>query len=162
VRIVIPTVLTLEDELNAIRSVLCPTPCPPSRPAGVGADAEADAAAAADVVNDAPPKPHFLDHRGLQFSTISTTAMWYKIEEHLRYGIPLLSTPPHDQAFPLGAAAVSPSASPIPGRKVTEVGELNLVNCAFVTPPALQFYPRVESLVDIRTYIGRLALQTER
>ena len=120
VRVVIPSVLTLEDEIEAIKSVLCPRP---------------------------DDSHHWIECRGLKIKTISTVSIWEKIEEHLRYGILDIRINNVIDEF---------------GKKLPRLDDLNLVNCAFTTPSSLEAYPRVESLVDVRTYVGRLVLETER
>lgn len=119
-RVLIPATLTLEDEVRALRSALCP-----------GSD---------------EGSTRTLRHRGLTLNTISTADMWAAIEEHLRHGIPRLTAP----------------ITNIGGGSESAAAELNLANCAFVTPPGLRLYPRVESLVDVRTFISRLILETEK
>lgn len=117
IRVLVPCVLTLEDEVQALRAALCP----------------------------ASGQIHSMQHRGLAFCTVASGELWASIEQHLRYGMQKMSHPV------------------ISGAEVErDVVDLNLATCAFATPPTLRGYPRVESLVDVRTYISRLVLETEK
>ena len=120
--VVVPSVPTLEDEITALRAVLCPAP---------GA------------------AKHEMEQKGLRFSTISSAEIWESIERKMRYGVPDLTVD-----TPVASAEAAWRGAPH--------GSLGLCDCAFRSLISMQLYPRVPSLMDVRTYISGLVLETEK
>lgn len=119
--VVVPSVSTLEDEVTALRAVLCPS---------------------GDAIHESECK-------GLRFTTTSSTEMWQSIERQLRYGVP-------------DAMVDTPAESADAAWRGVPYGSLGLGDCAFRSLLSMELYPRVASLMDVRTYISRLALETEK
>jgi hypothetical protein len=126
VRVIIPPVRTLEDEVAALKAILCPS---------------------------AGDAPHEMRTSAITFRTKCTSAMWAALEEHLRFGVPSAS------AAPLTPSS-SPAADASPSHRHHEFNQFSLVNCAFLTSPAGN--PPTISLVDVRSYCGRLIRKTEK
>jgi hypothetical protein len=134
-RVTIPPVDTLEDELNAIKSILCP-------------------------LRDGTPKVN--QFRGVVFDSLSSVAMWSTIEDHLRYGMPGTSVGVKPWSTrTLNGDNNSPRIK-IGGNGRHEFDEMSLVNCAFTDPSVAPDSPNVVALSDVRSWCGRLILRTEK
>lgn len=138
-RVNIPPVVTLEDELNAIKSILCPA-------------------------QDGTPKVN--QHHGVVFNSFSSVAVWDAIEEHLRYGVP--GTSVGLKTWSSGGRTSTNPDSNSPRLRIGNNGgrhefdEMSLVNCAFTDPSFAPESPNVVSLSDVRSWCGRLILRTEK